>query len=430
MMKIKKRKMQLTSKILLALGLGIIFGIMANLFFTTNSNQIISKWILDPVGKTFLRAIKMIVVPLVLCSLISGVASMGDIKKVGRIGGKIVAYYMITTAFAISIALVISNVFKPGNIGINNLGNAATKITAKKAPFIMDTFVEMVPVNPIKAMVEGNMLQIIFFAILFGLGITIIGKKAEPLLNVITQANEVFLKIIGLVMLTAPYGVFALISKVIMFQGIDILGKLFQYIGVVIFVLIVQAVIVYGIALKILGKVNPIKFYKKFWPVMVVAFSTSSSNATIPINIKTCEEKLGIPERISSFTIPLGATINMDGTAVMQGVAAIFIANVYGMNLSFEQQLMVILTATLASIGTAGVPSAGIVMLTMVLQQVGLPIEGAALVLSVDRIVDMFRTTANIIGDAVGTLIVANSENELDLEVYHSVIDVKINSNG
>ncbi|MCY6485823.1 dicarboxylate/amino acid:cation symporter [Clostridium aestuarii] len=428
MVKTKNKKMKLTSKILLALALGVGFGIISNLFFPANANELISKWVLEPVGKVFLRAIKMIVVPLVLCSLIAGVASMGDIKKVGRIGGKIVAYYMMTTAFAISIALVISNIFKPGNTGMNNL-ESATKITTKEAPFIMDIFVKMVPVNPIKSMVEGNMLQIIFFAILFGLGITIIGKKAEPLLNVINQANEVLLKIIGLVMLTAPYGVFALISKVIMFQGIDVLEKLFQYVGVVIFVLIVQAVIVYGIALKILGKVNPIKFYKKFWPVMVVAFSTSSSNATIPVNLEACEEKLGIPERISSFTIPLGATINMDGTAVMQGVAAIFIANVYGMNLSLEQQLMVILTATLASIGTAGVPSAGVVMLTMVLQQVGLPIEGAALVLSVDRIVDMFRTTANITGDAIGTLIVANSENELDLDVYNSEISVESNIN-
>ncbi|MCY6354731.1 dicarboxylate/amino acid:cation symporter [Clostridium sp. ZS2-4] len=428
MTKTKNAKMKLTSKILLALILGIGFGIISNLFFPTNANELIGKWILEPVGAAFLRAIKMIVVPLVLCSLIAGVASMGDIKKVGRIGGKIVVYYMMTTAFAISIALIISNILKPGNTGINNLGNAA-KITTKEAPFIMDIFVNMIPVNPIKSMVEGDMLQIIFFAILFGLGVTIIGKKAEPLLNVINQANEVFLKIIGLVMLTAPYGVFALISKVIMFQGIDILEKLFQYIGVVIFVLIVQTVIVYGIALKVLGKVNPINFYKKFWPVMVVAFSTSSSNATIPVNLETCEEKLGIPEIISSFTIPLGATINMDGTAVMQGVAAIFIANVYGMNLSLQNQLMVILTATLASIGTAGVPSAGVVMLTMVLQQVGLPIEGAALVLSVDRIVDMFRTTANITGDAVGTLIVANSENELDLDVYNSSIDAEVNIN-
>lgn len=419
MVKTKNSKMKLTTKILLALLLGVIFGIISNLFFSVSANELISKWVLDPIGNAFLRAIKMIVVPLVLCSLIVGVASMGDIKKVGRIGGKIVAYYMMTTAFAITISLLLSNLLKPGNANMANL-KAASKVTTKEAPFIMDIFVNMIPTNPIKSMVEGNMLQIIFFAILFGMGITIIGKKCDPLLKVISHANDVFLKIIGLIMLSAPYGVFALISKVIMFQGIDVLGNLLQYVGVVVFVLILQCLVVYGIALKVMGKVNPIKFYKKFWPVMIVAFSTSSSNATIPINLETCEKKLGIPEKISSFTIPLGATINMDGTAVMQGVAAIFIANIYGLPLTFEQQLMVILTATLASIGTAGVPSAGVVMLTMVLQQVGLPLEGAALVLSVDRIVDMFRTTTNITGDAIGTLIVAHSEKELDLNVYNT----------
>jgi Na+/H+-dicarboxylate symporter len=228
------------------------------------------------------------------------------------------------------------------------------------------------------------------------------------------------LKIIGIVMLAAPYGVFALISKVLITQGLEVLLPLLKYTFTILLVLLIQMLLVYGSALKILGKVNPIKFYKKFWTVMVVAFSTSSSNATIPVNLDTCQKKLGVPESISSFTIPLGATVNMDGTAIMQGVAAIFIAQLFGVELVFTQQLLIILTATLASIGTAGVPGAGIVMLAMVLQQVGIPLEGIAIVLSVDRIIDMCRTVVNITGDAVGTVIVSNSEKELDTEIYNS----------
>jgi len=219
----------------------------------------------------------------------------------------------------------------------------------------------------------------------------------------------------------APYGVFALISNVIIFQGLDVLLPLLKYTLTIILVLIIQLIFIYGLLLKVIGKINPVNFYKKFWPVMVVAFSTSSSNATIPVNLETCEKKLGIPESIASFTIPLGATINMDGTAIMQGVAAIFIAQIYGINLSISQQLMIILTATLSSIGTAGVPGVGVIMLTMVLQSVGLPVEGIGIILGVDRIIDMARTVVNVTGDAVGTLIVSNSEKELNLNTYNSI---------
>jgi Na+/H+-dicarboxylate symporter len=412
-----KKKMPLANKVFIALITGIAFGLIAHGFFPTQFNDFFVKWILTPVGNVFLRGIKMIVVPLVLCSLISGAASMGDIKKLGRVGGKILSYYVLTTALAVTIALIFANLFDPG-MGLSI--PLPTEYKAAEVPFIMDVFTNMIPTNPIESLVKGDMLQIIIFAILFGVSITLIGEPAKPLLGVINQANDIMIKIIGIVMLVAPYGVFALISKVLIAQGLDLLLPLLKYTFIILFVLLIQMLLVYGSALKILGKVNPIKFYKKFWTVMVVAFSTSSSNATIPVNLDTCQKKLGVPESISSFTIPLGATVNMDGTAIMQGVAAIFIAQLFSVDLGFTQQLLIILTATLASIGTAGVPGAGIVMLAMVLQQVGIPLEGIAIVLSVDRIIDMCRTVVNITGDAVGTVIVTNSEKELDIDVYNS----------
>ncbi|MDF2592559.1 MAG: sodium:dicarboxylate symporter [Clostridia bacterium] len=412
-----KKKMPLANKVFIALITGIVFGLIAHGIFSAQFNDLLVKWILNPVGNVFLRGIKMIVVPLVLCSLICGAASIGDIKKLSRVGGKILSYYVVTTALAVTIALIFANLFNPG-AGLNI--PLPTEYKAAEIPFIMDVFTNMIPTNPIESLVKGDMLQIIIFAILFGISITLIGEPAKPLLNVISQANEIMIKIIGIVMLVAPFGVFALISKVLITQGLDVLLPLLKYTFTILLVLLIQVLLVYGSALKILGKVNPIKFYKKFWTVMVVAFSTSSSNATIPVNLDTCQKKLGVPESISSFTIPLGATVNMDGTAIMQGVAAIFIAQVFGVDLNLTQQLLIILTATLASIGTAGVPGAGIVMLAMVLQQIGIPLEGIAIVLSVDRIIDMCRTVVNITGDAVGTVIVSNSEKELDVELYNS----------
>ena len=418
------RKLSLAAKIVIALVAGVMFGIIANLFFSTGINEGISKWILSPLGDMFLRAIKMLVVPLVLCSLICGVASIGDIKKLGRVGVKTIIYYVFTTALAISLAMAVANVIKPG-IGTNLSIQTAEKVETATPPFIMDMFVNMIPTNPIEAMVKGDMLQIIVFAILFGMCITLIGKKGETLLDMISQINEVLLKMITVIMLTAPVGVFALISKVIMFQGIGALLPLLKYFMTVVLSLILQTLIVYGAALKLLGRVNPVKFFKKFWPVMLVAFSTSSSNATIPVSLETCEEKLGASRSVASFTIPLGATINMDGTAIMQGVATIFISQLVGVNLTIHEMLMVVLTATLASIGTAGVPGAGIVMLSMVLQQVGLPVEGIALILSVDRLLDMLRTAVNVTGDAVATIIMSNSEKELNLDIYNSDIDLE-----
>lgn len=412
------KKISLTSQILLALILGILFGIIANAFLPGNFNNEVSKWILVPLGKMFINAIKMLVVPLVLCSLITGAASIGDIRKLGRVGGKIFAFYLMTTALAVTLALFVANLADPG-IG-TSLAAVGKEFKAVQAPFIMDMFVNMIPTNPIESLVKGEMLQIIFFAIIFGVSMTMLGDVTKPLFNVINQINEVLLKIIGLVMFTAPIGVFALISNVIMFQGIAVLLPLMKYALTIVAGLIIQVVVVYGLSLKILGKVNPLQFFKKFWPVMTVAFSTSSSNATIPVNLEVCEEKLGVPKSIASFTIPFGATVNMDGTAIMQGVATIFLAQLYNVPLTLQSMVMVIITATLASIGTAGVPGAGMVMLSMVLLQVGIPVEGIPIILSIDRILDMMRTVVNVTGDAVGTVIVANSEKELNLEKYNS----------
>lgn len=418
MEKIKKKKL-LTFKILFALFLGISFGLISNLFLPQNINNSLSKWFLVPMGNVFLRGIKMLVVPLVLFSIICGAASVGDVKKLGRVGGKIFIYYIITTAFATTIALFMANILKPG-VGVKLKASKEIVKTASP-PFIMDMLINMIPSNLIEAMVKGDMLQIIVFALIFGISITLVGDKAKNLLNIFEEVNNVLLKMIDVIMIVAPLGVFALISNVIMTQGLKVLIPLMKYVLVAVLVMIIQIFFIYGGMLKFIGKLNPVNFFKKFWPVMIFALSTSSSNATIPMNLEICERKFGVDKSVASFTIPLGATINMDGTAIMQGVAALFIAQMYGINVTFNQQITIILIATLASIGTSGVPSAGVVMLSMVLQQIGLPLEGVGLVLSVDRIVDMVRTTVNITGDAVGTLIVANSEKELEKEVYEGI---------
>lgn len=412
-----KAKRCLADKMLIALISGIVFGLMADSYFPTQFNDFIVKWILNPVGNAFLRGIKLIVVPLVLCSLICGVAKIGDVKKLGRVSVKIISYYLATTALAVTIALITAGILHPG-IGMNISLPAEYK--AAEIPFVMDAFVNIIPANPIESLVKGDLPQIIAFAVLFGISINIIGESAKPLLNVISQAKDVMVKILSIVMLAAPCGVFALISMVLAAQGLAVLLPLFKYAAVVLFVLLLQMLLVYGAALKVLGKVNPIKFYKKFRAVMVIAFSTSSSNAAIPVSLHACQTKLGVPESVSGLTIPLGAAVNLDGTAIMQGVAAVFIAQLFGIDLSFRQQLMIILTATLASIGTAGMPGAGVVTLAMMLQQAGLPTHGIAVVLSAGSIVDMFKTVVNTTGDAVGTVIVSSSEKELNLEMYNS----------
>jgi Na+/H+-dicarboxylate symporter len=285
---------------------------------------------------------------------------------------------------------------------------------------ILDMLTGMIPVNPIKALVDGNMLQIIVFALIFGVGMSLVGEKARPLLNVIEQANEVMLKIVGMIMMIAPYAVIALMAKIIAVMGISAMVPLIKYVLTIVLAIVVQGIVVYGSALYAFTRLSIIKFYRKFLSVMAFAFSTCSSNAVIPLNLDACEKRLGVPKGISSFTIPLGATINMDGSAIMQGVAAVFIAQAFGVHLSMQSQITIVIMATLSSIGAAGVPGAAIVMVAMVLQSVGLDTNGVALIVGIDRIVDMFRTTLNITGDAVGTVIVAKSERELDEALFNS----------
>jgi len=414
---ILKRKTFSPNKILFALILGIVFGLIANALFPVELNNILTKWILSPIGNVFLRGIQLIVVPLVLCSIICGVANIEDLKGFRRIGSKIITYYILTTALAITLALIFANIIKPG-IGLNI--TLPTEYKVAKIPFIMDLLINIIPVNPIESLVKGEMLQIIVFAIVCGVAIRLIGKPVKQLQSIISQVNDIMIKILDIVLLTAPLGIFALISRLIIVQSLDVLIPMLKYVITILIVLLFQLLIVYGLTLKMFGRVNPISFFKKYFPVMIVAFSTSSSNATIPVSIDTCQKKLGVSKSIASFAIPLGAAVNIDGTAIMQGVAAIFIAQVFGIELTFLEQLMIIFLAVLASIGTAGMPGAGIIALAMILQQVGIPIEGIAVIVSVAWILDMFQTVVNVTGDAVGAVVVARSEKELDLDVYNA----------
>lgn len=412
-----KKKAALPNKLLIALVLGILFGLTANKLFSNDFNKILTEWILSPIGNVFLRGIKLIVVPLVLCSLINGIAGIEDLKKFRRIGIKITVYYMLTTALAATLALIFANIINPG---LNLKLALPMEYKVAEIPFFMDALVNIIPTNLIEALVKGKMLQIIVFAMIFGVAIRMIDKPVKLLLSSISQVNDVMIKILDIVLLTAPFGVFALISRLIIVHGLDVLLPMLKYVITILLVLLFQILLVYGFALKLFGRVNPISFFKKYLPAMVVAFSTSSSNATIPVSLDICQKKLGVSKAVSSFTIPLGAAINIDGTAIMQGVASIFIAQVFGIDLCLAEQLMIIFTAVLASIGTADVPGAGIISLAIILQQAGIPIEGIAMILSVDRILDMFQTVVNVTGAAVGAVIATSSEKELELEVYNA----------
>lgn len=405
------KKFSLTTKIFIGLALGIIVGLFLQPVPDIASNYI------KPFGTLFLNMIKLIIVPLVFSSLIVGTCSLDDVRKLGRIGGKTVAYYMFTTAFAVTIGLIMANIFNVG-AGFSIPTDAEVEIAA--APNVIDTLLNIIPSNPLKALVEGNMLQIIAFAIIIGIGIIGIGEKGKVLFNFFDSFAEVTYKIIGAIMHYAPIGVFALITPVVAVNGPSVLLPLLKLILVVYAGCILHALLTYSSTVKFIAKANPVKFFKGIAPAMVFSYTTASSSGTLPITMKRAEENLGVPKSITSFVLPLGATINMDGTAIYQGVCAIFIAQVYGIDLSLGAQLTIILTATLASIGTAGVPGAGMIMLGMVLQSVGLPMEGIALIAGVDRILDMARTCVNVTGDASCAVIVAATEGELDREIYNS----------
>lgn len=399
------KKIQLTTKIFIGLILGIIVGLLLQ------GNPQIAKIYISPFGTLFLNMIKMIIVPLVFSSLIVGAASIGDPKSLGRIGGKTLVYFLVTTAFAVIIGLILGFVLNPG-AGLSIPVDASQE--AAEMPSLIDTLLNIIPANPLKGLVDGNILQIIAFALFLGVACTFLPKeKSEPFEKFFESLAEVMYKVTAIVMSFAPIGVFALIVPVVSNYGIDVLKPLSLVIISVYIGCILHAVLVYSSAVKMFANMSPVKFFKGIAPAAITAFSTSSSSGTLPITISSAKENLGVPDKIASFVLPLGATINMDGTALYQGVCALFIAQVYGIELGISQILIIILTATLGSIGTAGVPGAGLIMLTLVLQSVGLPLEGLVLIAGVDRILDMARTCVNVVGDASCAVVVSATEKEL-----------------
>jgi Na+/H+-dicarboxylate symporter len=412
----EKNKMNLSTKIFISMLIGGISGGILNLLGTPDWAQI---WLVDGVfrvvGQVFIALLKMLVVPLVFVSLICGVSSLADPKMLGRVGGKTIVLYLITTGIAVTLALTAAVVFQPG-IGVNPV-NLIEKEIAQVTPFTQ-VLIDMVPNNPIAAMADAKMLPIIVFSVLLGLSITLSGKAGKRIAAWFQDFNKVIMKLVTIVMNVAPYGVFALIANMAATSnGGDFLA-VGKYIVLVISVLLFHALVVYPSLLVLLTRLNPRLFLYKMRAAMMFAFSTASSNATIPVTLESVEHRVGVSNKIASFTVPLGATINMDGTAIMQGIATGFIAQFYGIDLSISQYLMVVVMVIMASIGTAGVPSVGLVLLAGVLAQVGLPEEGIALILGVDRLLDMIRTVVNITGDATVTTIVAKSENELDEAIF------------
>ena len=397
-----KKKLSLAVQIFIGLGLGIIAG----LIFMSLGKAEWSVLYVKPFGTIFLNLIKFIVVPIVLCSIISGVISMRDIRKVGSIGWKTVVYYMLTTACAVVIGLIFANLFK-GTFQTLSTTDLEYEVAASVS--FMDTFVNIFPANILTPLVTANMLQVIVIALFFGFGIILAGEKGEPLAQVINSLTDVSMIIMDLIIKLSPIGVFCLITPVVAENGPKILGSLAMVLLTAYICYFLHMALVYSATVKGLAGLSPIEFFKGMAPAMIMAFSSASSVGTLPINLE-CAQKLGAKKDVASFVLPLGATINMDGTAIYQGVCAVFIATCYGIDLTLPQMLTIVLTATLASIGTAGVPGAGMVMLAMVLQSVGLPIEGIALVAGVDRIFDMGRTTVNITGDSACAIIVSKLE--------------------
>lgn len=421
----KLKKLSLTSWILLSLVAGIVFGIVINLImasgvdasFKTMIDAYLINGVFELFGQIFIKSIKMLVVPLVLISLICGVTGIGDMSKLGRVGGKALVFYLSTTAVAITFALLIAQIIDPGE-GITIPTNT-DNFSAGEPPGILQVLLNIIPSNPFESMMKGEMLQVIFFALLVGISIASLGKRALTLLKFFDELNEVVMKMVTIVMLVAPIGVFALVANVTAKLGFDILINLFIYILTVLLVLLVHFFVTYGGIFTVFTRLNFFKFIKKMYSAMLVAFSTSSSNATIPVTMTALTNKMGASKGVSSFTVPFGATINMDGTAIMQGVAVVFISQIYGIDISLTGYLMVILTATLASIGTAGVPGVGMITLSMVLVQAGLPVEAISIIFGIDRILDMSRTVVNVCGDATATMVIAKSEGELNEDIFN-----------
>ncbi|BET27569.1 Na+/H+-dicarboxylate symporter [Limnobacter thiooxidans] len=412
--------MTLTVKVILGMVLGIVVGLAINFSGLNAEGSFVQKFVTSGlfhiVGKMFINALNMLVVPLVLFSLICGVCGIGDIKLLGKIGTKSFGFYMLTTAVAIASAILIAV-----GLGIGEGMNArsSAEFSAREAPALSDVLINIIPTNPINAMAQGEMLSIIFFAILLGVSLLLVGKKARKVIDLIEILNEAMMKMVSIIMALAPYAVFCLLAKAMAELGVELFAQLIGFVLVAGGVMLLHLFVTLLIFLKVFSGLNPVTFMKKIRNVQVFAFSTSSSNATIPVTLRTVTERMGVNNSVASFTVPFGATINMDGTAIMQGVATVFIANLYGVELGMTGYLTVIMMSVLASIGTAGVPGAGLIMLSMVFAQVGLPLEGIGLILGVDRLLDMLRTAVNVSGDAVVSLIVAKSEGKLDEAVYN-----------
>lgn len=429
-------------KILIGLAAGLVVGLGLNLVGGSLHGAVgadgVDRWALDLViqangfvGDLFLRSLRFIAVPIVLFSLIVGASSLSDLSKLGRIGGKTIAIYLTTTALAISTGLLLANIVQPGHFVSEAVRNQmATQGSAEalfmmenaSAPDLWDTLLNIVPKNPARALADGQMLQIVFLSLAIGIGLTRIApEKSKPIIAFFDGMTDVILQIVHAIMKVAPYAVFCLLVEVLATMGLDVLGALIVYSFVVIGGLAVMMFLVYPAILKVLSGMSPAAFYPAIAPAQLLAFSSSSSSATLPVTLECVEERLGVKEEISSFVVPLGATINMDGTALYQGVAALFIAQLYGVELSFMQQLTIILTATLASIGTAGVPGVGLVMLIIVLQSVGMSPEimasGIAIIFGVDRLLDMCRTACNVTGDCMVAAVVGATEEETESRV-------------
>lgn len=397
--------MNLSVKIFISLVLSVVVGLFAG-----EAGLPFIKWWIAPIGTMFINLIKMMIVPVVFCSLVVGITSLGDTKKLGRIGAKTVAIYLCTTAIAIIIGFAVAGLIGPG-VGTDIGTAAAPKV--KEAPYIMKVFLDMIPTNPIDSMAKAAILPTIVFALFVGVGIVKVGgERANILIKFFDACAEVCYKIIAMIMELAPYGVFCLLLPVVAANGPKVLLPLLSVIVCMAIGCSIHSIGVYSMMAKAWSGISPVKFFKGMSEAMMIAFTTCSSAGTLPVNMKNCQEKLGVSREVTSFVLPLGATLNMDGTAIYMGICSLFIANVYGINLGFDQMALIVMTGTIASIGTAGVPGAGLIMLAMVLQSVGLPLEGLALVAGIDRVLDMFRTTVNITGDAAVAIVINETENK------------------
>lgn len=412
--------MNLTIRILIGMVAGLTLGMLIQLSGAEPDSLLrtfVVEGLLDAGGQIFIASLKLMVVPLVFVSLVCGAASLGGHGNMGRVGGKTVGLYLLTTGIAISIALLLALLIAPGE-GATDADITPAEFVPKQAESIKDTLINIFPTNPIAAMAEGNMLQVIVFALLLGIALSRSGIAGARINALFDDLNEILMKLITMLISLAPYGVFCLMGVLFTRVGWAEIGKLAAYFGTVVLALALHATVVYPSLLVLLARLNPLRFFAKMREPILVAFSTSSSGATLPVTLRTVEKRVGVKNEVAAFAVPLGATINMDGTAIMQGVATVFIAQFYVIDLTVADYLMVILTATLASIGTAGVPGVGLIMLAMVLNQVGLPVEGIGLIIGIDRLLDMMRTSVNVVGDGTVASIVAKSENDLDMAVF------------